>query len=700
MDMVNRLSGALSPYLRQHADNPVDWWPWCDEAFAEARRRDVPVLLSVGYASCHWCHVMAHESFDDIRTAHLLNERFVSIKVDREERPDIDDVYMAATQVLTGRGGWPMTAFLDHEGSAFYAGTYFPPVPHGGMPSFSDVLRTIDEVWRSDRHRIERAARQVEAALDAGEHLVGPTSGTRGSPSSAPSLTEVTAAIGALVTDFDQSRGGFGGAAKFPPAMVLEFLLRADALLRDFGQPDDRPLRMVEVTAHAMARGGMYDQLAGGFARYSVDADWVVPHFEKMLYDNALLLRAYLHLWRATGDPVAHRVVHETVQFLMRDLRTPEGGFASSLDADSEGREGAAYVWTSRQLTQVLGPDDAAWVARLCDVTAGGTFERGASVLQLRTDPDDPLRWAGCREALLEARGRREQPARDAKVVTAWNGLVLAALAEAGALMDEPEWVAAARWVAEWLVDEHWDAEAHVVARTSLAGVVNPDATGVLEDYADLADGLLVLFQVTGEARWFTVAQDLVEVILARFADGRGGFFDTAVDAPALVRRPRDPSDGVTPSGASASAQVLLTLGSLTGDSRYRQAAEEALVVLRQPARSAPRFAGWTLAAVAARLAGPVQVAIVVPGSEAADDGTAGCTEVARQMRQVALMSPSPGLVVATGHEGQVVVPLLADRPALDGAVTAYPCRRFVCELPVTGPDELREALRTIPRGA
>ncbi len=562
--MTNRLGDALSPYLRQHADNPVDWWPWCDEAFAEARRRDVPVLLSVGYAACHWCHVMAHESFEDPGTAALMNQRYVSIKVDREERPDIDAVYMEATQALTGRGGWPMTVFLDHEGRAFLAGTYFPPVAHGGMPSFTDVLRGVDRTWREDRARIDGAAQQIHDELSR-RGRTHPGGGAD------PTLRDVAAAVDALAAEFDPVRGGFGGAPKFPPSMVLEFLLRADALTRSGAAADERALTMATVTLQAMARGGMYDQLAGGFARYSVDADWVVPHFEKMLYDNALLLRVYLHWWRATGDPLARRVATETAQFLLTDLRTTEGGFASALDADSEGREGACYVWTRRQLVDVLGPEEGAWVAELCGVTPGGTFERGASVLQLRGDPADPQRWAAARAALLAARRLREQPARDDKVVAAWNGLAIAALAEAGALLAEPEWIAAAEGCAELLVASHWDPASGRLSRISLGGRVSEDATGVLEDYADLAEGLLALFQVTGDTRWFTTARQLLDVVLERFTDGAGGFFDTASDAPRLVRRPRDPSDGVTPSGASAAAHALLTLGALTGDSGLRR---------------------------------------------------------------------------------------------------------------------------------
>jgi uncharacterized protein YyaL (SSP411 family) len=673
--MANRLAGSLSPYLRQHAQNPVDWWPWCDEAFAEARRRDVPVLLSVGYSACHWCHVMAHESFEDPATAALMNERYVSIKVDREERPDIDAVYMQATQALTGRGGWPMTVFLDHDGRAFLAGTYFPPVAHGGMPSFSDVLRGVDRTWREDRARVSGAAQQIDDVLARPV----PAPGALGPE---PTLRDVTAAVDTLAAQFDHDRGGFGGAPKFPPSMVLEFLLRADALTRSEGLPDDRALPMASRTMQAMARGGMYDQLGGGFARYSVDSDWVVPHFEKMLYDNALLLRVYLHWWRSTGDPLARRVATQTAGFLMDDLRTPEGGFASALDADSEGREGACYVWTRRQLVEVLGPEEGAWVADLCGVTRAGTFERGASVLQLPSDPDDPQRWASARAALLDARRLREQPARDDKVVTAWNGLAIAALAEAGALLDHPAWTAAAVGCADLLVGSHWDPSTGRLSRISLGGRVSPDAPGVLEDHADLAEGLLALYQVTGDERWFATARALLDVVLERFVDGEGGFFDTAVDGPRLVRRPRDPSDGVTPSGASGAAHALLTFGALTGEARYLAAADAALATLMPLAVSSPRFTGWTWAAITARLAGPVQVAIVVPPGAGVPD-----------LHGVALASTSPGLVVAVGEQGHSTVPLLWERPALGGRPTAYPCRGFVCDLPVTRAEALAKVL-------
>ncbi len=680
--MANRLAGAMSPYLLQHAQNPVDWWPWCDEAFARARQRDVPVLLSVGYAACHWCHVMAHESFEDPATAALLNARFVSIKVDREERPDIDSIYMEATQVLSGSGGWPMTVFLDHDGRAFYAGTYFPPQPRHGMPSFGDVLRGIDRVWRTERDRVRTSAERLDAALREAAHV--PAAVGHGPPAPA----DVRAAVDGLAAEFDAARGGFGGAPKFPPSMVLEFLLRADALLRRSGQPDDRALAMAARTMTAMARGGMYDQLAGGFSRYSVDADWVVPHFEKMLYDNALLLRAYLHWWRATGDPLAHRVVEATAQFLLTDLLTDEGGFASSLDADSGGREGASYVWSPEDLVEVLGSQDGRWVADLCGVTRAGTFEAGASVLQLRADPDDQGRWERCRDLLRQARSARVQPSRDDKVVAAWNGLAIAALAEAGALLGRPAWVESAERCADHVLRTHRDPRSARLARISLGGRAAPDAPGVLEDHADLAEGLLALYQVTGRVRWLGAASELLGVVVESFADGHGGFFDTAADAPALVRRPRDPGDGVTPSGTSAAAHALLTLAALTGEPGLRDVVDATLAGQLPLARSSPRFTGWTWATIVAALAGPAQVAIVLPA-----DAPAGAGTDAEDLHLAALRSTSPGLVVAVGREGASDVPLLAGRTAIRGTATAYPCRGFVCDLPVTATVDLSHTL-------
>jgi len=647
--MPNRLAGETSPYLLQHADNPVDWWPWGDEAFAEARRRDVPVLLSVGYAACHWCHVMAHESFEDPAVAAVLNARFVPVKVDREERPDVDAVYMEVTQAMTGSGGWPMTVFLTPEAEPFYAGTYFPPRPAHGMPSFPQLLDAIADAWTSRRGEVSTQASDVVRRLHR-----APLPGAGGE------LTPQTlaAAVAGLERQYDAARGGFGRAPKFPPSMVLEFLLRHAARTGS-----DSALRMVTGTAEAMARGGMYDQLAGGFARYSVDAGWVVPHFEKMLYDNALLARVYLHLWRQTGSPLAERVARETCGWLLAELRTAEGGFASALDADSldpatgHVEEGAYYVWTPDE----VGPA----VAELCGVTPEGTFEAGRSVLQLRRDPADPAEWARERERLLAVRRERPAPARDDKVVAAWNGLAIAALAECGALLDEPAWVAAARDAAELLTSLHVvDGR---LLRTSRAGRAGRNA-GVLEDYAAVAEGILALHQVSGERRWLDAAGSLLDVVLDRFGDGRGGFHDTADDAERLVARPADPGDNATPSGANAAAGALLTYAALTGSARHRSAAEAALGVVAPLVAAHPRFAGWGCAVGEALLAGPVEVAV----------------RDRPDLERLARRSPSPGAVVVAG-----------DSPLLEGrdAPAAYVCRGFVCELPTTDPDRLADQL-------
>src|SRR3984957_15528310 len=455
-DMASRLKNATSPYLLQHADNPVDWWPWSEEAFAAARARDVPVLLSVGYSACHWCHVMAHESFEDPQTAALMNENLVAIKVDREERPDVDSVYMTATQAMTGQGGWPMTVFMTPDREPFFCGTYFP------RAQFQRLVLGVSRAWREDREQVAGQASQIAAALTerAGQPFgatgaeADTTAAEAGPAVEAGAVAETLeaateAAVSVLAREFDARRGGFGGAPKFPPSMVLEFLLRH--FERAAGPDGGRALAMAEATADAMARGGMYDQLAGGFARYSVDADWVVPHFEKMLYDNALLASVYAHLWRLTGDELALRVAEETCAWMLAELRTGEGGFASALDADSDGTEGAFYVWTPAELTEVLGPADGELAAGLFEVTRAGTFEHGASVLQLPADPADAGAYERIRSALLAARAHRVRPGRDDKVAAAWNGLAIAVLAEVGLLLERTDFIAAARGAAELL---------------------------------------------------------------------------------------------------------------------------------------------------------------------------------------------------------------------------------------------------------
>ncbi|MER6946354.1 thioredoxin domain-containing protein [Nonomuraea sp. NPDC000554] len=651
---MNRLGSETSPYLLQHADNPVEWWPWGEAAMEEARRRDVPLLISVGYSACHWCHVMAHESFEDADTARLMNAHFVNVKVDREERPDVDAVYMNATQAMTQQGGWPMTVFATPEGHPFFCGTYFP------RPHFQRLLVGVHNAWRGDRESVLEQGSKVVEALNQGSALpAGPQ----------PTAETLEVALGNLRSSFDAERGGFGGAPKFPPSMVLEFLLRS-------GETE-----MSGRTLEAMARGGMYDQLGGGFARYSVDAGWVVPHFEKMLYDNALLLRVYTHWWKASGQPLARRVALETAEWLLRELRTPEGGFASALDADSEGEEGRFYVWTPDELREVLGDDDGAWAAELFEVT--GTFEHGTSVLQLLSDPEDDERYERVRAALLAARERRVRPGRDDKVVAAWTGLAIAALAETGAVFERPDLVEAAGVAASLLADVHL-VEGRLL-RTSRDGRAGANA-GVLEDYADVAEGLLALYGVTGETRWFRLAATLLDAVLDRFADGAGGFYDTADDSERLFQRPRDPTDNATPSGQYAAAGALLSFGALTGSARHREAALAALRPVSVLAPGHARFAGWGLAVARAALSGPVEVAVVGPP----DDPRT------RALHREALLATAPGLVVALGpgtpaETGEPA--LLEGRGPVGGAPAAYVCRNFACRMPVTSPEALRAEL-------
>lgn len=679
--MTNRLAGATSPYLLQHADNPVDWWEWDEAAFDEARRRGVPIFLSIGYSACHWCHVMAHESFEDPRTAEYLNANFVSIKVDREERPDIDSVYMEATVAMTGHGGWPMSVFLDHDGRPFYAGTYFPPEPRHQMSSFPQVLQAISQAWVERRGEIEAAGQRIIDALSRRQLAEG--------AAQPPQVHDLDSAVISLMQDFDPQFGGFGGAPKFPPSMVLEFLIRYSSLQGVSHAAE--ALDMTERTLSAMARGGMYDQLGGGFARYSVDDRWTVPHFEKMLYDNALLLRVYLHYWRLTGSALAERVVRETAEFLMRDLRTEQGGFASALDADSEGVEGKFYAWTPRHLTEVLGAEDGAWAAQVLRVTEAGTFEHGMSTLQLLRDPDDWDRYRSIRGRLFDARALRIHPGRDDKVVASWNGLAIAALAEAGQLLGEPAWVDAAVTAADLLISVHLGAaDDDRLCRTSKDGIAGNNL-GVLDDYGSVAEGLLVLAQVTGEVAWLQFAGMLVDIALQHFADGSGGFFDTADDAPELVRRPKDPADNAEPSGWFAVANALVTYAALSGSGEHRQAAERALGIATSLAERAPRAVGWGLVAGSALVAGPLEIAIVLDAGDGGD-GPRSSRDV--PLVQAAFAADSPGAVVAWGPPGDADQPLLRDRPLIDGRSTAYVCRGFVCDAPVTDVTELAESVR------
>lgn len=662
--MVNRLGHSSSPYLLQHADNPVDWWEWSPEAFEEARKRNVPIFLSIGYSACHWCHVMAHESFENQEIADYLNAHFVSIKVDREERPDIDAIYMEATIALTGHGGWPMSVFMDADGKPFYAGTYFPPQPRHGSPSFGQLLVSISETWKQRQQEVQAAGQRIIDALN--RRKISPTV----TDISDLTLDEIRLllreSVQALEEGFDPRFGGFGGAPKFPPSMVLEFLLRM-ALDPEVGK---EALHMASKTLDAMARGGIYDQLRGGFARYSVDAQWVVPHFEKMLYDNALLIRVYAHWWRLTGNPLAQRVVAESIQFLQSELKTDHGVFASALDADSEGEEGKFYAWTPTQIAEVVPPGTHNHVTELLSITDEGTFEHGSSTLQLLHDPEDWDDWLEVRDLLASAQNARVRPGRDDKVIAAWNGLAIAALAEAGAIFMQQEWIDSAKEAAEHLLSTHIvnsprDSRSVALVRTSLNGTAGRHA-GVLDDYANVAEGLISLYNVTGEARWLEKARVVAHSAVTHFSDDSGGFYDTANDAEQLVRRPRDFSDNAEPSGWFALANVLVRLSAHQDPHGHslRIRAEEALGILPAVASSAPRAVGWGLVALWALVEGPYEV--TVSGQQS------------QEFADTALRSP---WAVEVSWDDSL--------PA-----GAQVCRGNVCELPTNDPHVLGEYLR------
>ncbi|MEJ7628384.1 MAG: thioredoxin domain-containing protein [Nocardioidaceae bacterium] len=666
--MSNRLVRSTSPYLQQHADNPVDWYPWGEEAFAAARERDVPVFLSVGYSACHWCHVMAHESFEDPATAETMNAAFVCVKVDREERPDVDAIYMSATQAMTGQGGWPMSVVLTPTGEPFFAGTYYPPEPRHGMPSFRQVLDAVSEAWRDRRTEVESVGADLVRHLRATTQVAADDGS--GADDDFAALGEH--AVRSLVSTFDERHAGFGGAPKFPPSMLCEFLLRRA------GRTGDREaLRMAEATLEAMARGGIYDQLGGGFARYSVDDRWDVPHFEKMLYDNALLLSCYLHWGRLTGSTLADRVARETADFLLRELATVEGGFASALDADSDGQEGAYYVWTPAELRDVLGDELGTTMADVFQVSVRGNAERGTSTLRLPSDAADIAAHRDAVRRLLQARALRPRPGRDDKVVAAWNGLAITALAEGGVLLEDERYLSAAVEAARLLVDVHLGADDRLrrVSRDGVAG--EPD--GVLEDYACVAEGFLTLFAATGDAQWFDHAERLVAQVRDRFGDGEAAFYDTAADAEQLVARPRDPTDNATPSGQATVASVLATMSGLTGEASSREGAEALVRGVGRIARQAPRFAGKALSVVEALADGPRQVAVV---------GRTG-SPARGELVAAAFRLTHPGVVIAQGDGERAAVPLLEARPLVNGEAAAYVCHDFVCDLPVTDPAHL-----------
>jgi uncharacterized protein YyaL (SSP411 family) len=636
---VNRLAQETSPYLLQHADNPVDWYPWGDEAFERAREDDKPVLLSVGYAACHWCHVMEHESFEDAETALLMNERFVNVKVDREERPDVDGLYMDAVLAMTGHGGWPMTVFLTPAGVPFFGGTYYPPEPQHGMPSFRDVLETISTIYRDNRGEVEGSARRLEEALKRSGQAA---------PSAEP-LTEglLQEASRALRSQFDPEWGGFGGAPKFPPASTLEFLVRMHL------RGDEQALPMVTKTLDAMAAGGMYDLVGGGFHRYAVDRTWLVPHFEKMLYDNGLLASVYLHAWAVTGEPRYRLVVEQTLDYVLRELALPEGGFASAQDADTDGVEGLTFTWTAEEgvPAELLQP-----------------FEDGRSII--RGELDEELR-----DRLFQIRERRPKPLRDDKAIASWNGLMLAALAEASRRLDRPDWLEAARRLAEFLLGPLSDDEGRLY-RTYREG--RAKNTGFLEDYADVAHGLYELHVATGELRWLEEANRLARLAVELFGDEeRGGFFLTPVHGEELIARQKSFDDHPTPSGNSMLAFDLLRLARIYGDGELERRAVGVFRLIRGAVTRAPQAFGHSLSGLDLHFSPPRELAIVGP--------------VESDVARAALEPFEPNTVVAVGPSDDV--PLLAGKNLVDGRTAVYLCESFACQAPVTDAANLSERL-------
>jgi uncharacterized protein YyaL (SSP411 family) len=678
--MPNRLAGETSPYLLQHANNPVDWFPWGPDALARAKLLDRPIFLSIGYAACHWCHVMERESFEDEATARILNDRFVAIKVDREERPDLDSIYMSAVQAMTGSGGWPMSVFLTPDGAPFYGGTYFPDRPRHGMPSFHQVLEGVWTAWTTQRGEVLAAGQRLVGALvEQSRTLAAPSAGA----GAVPDETVFATVDAELRARFDPVEGSWGGAPKFPQPMTLEYLLRR---LRS-GISEIEP--MVALTLDRMADGGIRDQLGGGFHRYATDAHWLVPHFEQMLYDNAQLARVYLHAWSMLGEERGARcrdVAIGALEYMLRELTTDDGAFAASQDADTDGIEGLTFTWRAAEVREVLGDAAPAFTAAY-GVTDDGNWE-GVTILS-RVMPPGPagseaeVAMADARARLLERRATRPQPARDDKALAAWNGLAIAAFAEAGRLLGEDRYTAAAVRAAEAIA----------------GGLLGDDGTlrrswkdgravgqGVLEDHAHLAEGLLALYEATFDERWFAIARRLADRILERFADQAGGFFDTADDHERLITRPKDPQDNAVPSGGAMATTVLLRLAAWTGEARYREAAERALgTVAPYLTRYPTGFAQWLTAAWFA--AAEVREVAVVGSLD--DPAT-------RDLLAPAWGDWRPDLVLAAAAPESVatsVVPLLADRVAIDGRPTAYVCRGFVCDLPVTDAVGLRDRL-------
>ena len=667
---TNHLINESSPYLLQHAHNPVDWYPWGEEAFEIARRENRPVLLSIGYSACHWCHVMAHESFEDEEIAKLMNENFVNIKVDREERPDLDQIYMNAVQMMTHHGGWPMTVFLTPDAVPFYGGTYFPPQDRYNIPGFPRVLISVAEAYREKQDEI----RENGISLINELRRLSETGG-----SDHPIETELLdAAYVGVVRNYDSINGGFGGAPKFPPAMTLEFLLRTHARTGN-----REALEMVRITCVKMANGGMYDQLGGGFHRYSTDARWLVPHFEKMLYDNALLSRLYLHYFQVSGEQSARETAEGILDYVLREMTHPDGGFYSTQDADSEGHEGKFFVWDFKEIQQTLGEKDAGIFSSYHDITEAGNFE-GKNIPNV-TQPNEEVAKSlrESRRKLFELRETRIKPDRDEKILTAWNGLMLASFAEAGVILNRPDYTDAARRNAEFVLANLRDNG--MLLRTWKDGRAKFNA--YLEDYAFLSEGLLTLFETTGELRWLKEALALADRMIEEFWDGEsGGFYFTGKSHESLIVRAKDYFDNATPSGNSVAANVLLRLATLTGRENYRSLATAVLREIGDQARRYPSGFGYALSAVDFLLSTPKEVAIV--GKDAAD---------IQPLLAEAWRKYLPNKVVAPafGHDWEAagLTPLLVNRPLINSLATAYVCEHFTCKLPVTDVNALSAQL-------
>jgi uncharacterized protein YyaL (SSP411 family) len=666
--VTNRLAHESSPYLLQHAHNPVDWYAWGDEAFARARADDKPILLSVGYSACHWCHVMERESFENHEIAEVMNRHFVNVKVDREERPDVDQIYMQAVQSMTGHGGWPMTVFLTPDGAPFYGGTYFPPTDRHGLPGFPRLLQSIAEAWRSRRDEVLHSSTQIAAELNRGERLRG----------SATLLTDevLFAAYQGLSAQADERRGGSEGAPKFPQPMNWEFLLR---FWRRTGNP--RARQLVETTLTRMARGGIYDQLGGGFHRYSVDADWLVPHFEKMLYDNGQLASLYLHGWLAFGNGEYRRICEETLDYVLREMTDPAGGFYSAQDADSEGHEGRFFVWTADEIVDVLGREEAAIALPYWGVDRGSNFE-GKNILWVPGEPA-PERVAGARSRLLEARERRVHPGRDDKVLAAWNGLACRALAEAGRALGRADYVAAAVKNASFVLTA-MRADGRLLRTWKDGGA---KLKGYLEDYAMVAAGLVEVYEATFERRWLDEARRLADELLRLFWDEEvGGFYDTGIDHERLIVRPRNLFDNAVPSGSSVAIEMLLRLGVLTGQAEYGARALAALRPMGDLLSRYPAGFGRFLCALDFSIGPVVEVALLGPSAESL-----------RPMAAEVFGRFLPNRVVAGIVDGgsDEDLPLLAGRAPIDAKPTAFVCRNYACELPVTDVDALARQLES-----